>query len=281
MSTSFGHQLKAWGRFELPATLEVAGSTYRRVKVFKHDFFAATLLFERQETTDSREARNTSLRMIVLKVGRRGDFLGIPMGWLGRALCRREWQVLSYLQHLSQVPHLISRYGRFGFIYEYIDGTSLDEKPPLPDDFFDNLGALIKKIHDSNIAYIDLNKRGNILLRSDNRPGLIDFQIACHIHWPLWPFNRLGQYILRTLQKEDFYHLNKQRRQLARHLMTREQIIKSRRKSGLVQIHRIMTRGLTLQRRRILNYLFQRGSLVTNDVDTTHPESNPARWEKH
>ena len=62
--------LKALGHDDLPEGVECAGRQHRRVAVFKHDFFAATGLYE-----------GPSGRA-VLKVGRVQSMFGLPLRWI-------------------------------------------------------------------------------------------------------------------------------------------------------------------------------------------------------
>jgi predicted Ser/Thr protein kinase len=278
MKTTATDQLRAWGRYKPPDQITVRGLTYRRKKIFKHDFFALTALFELKN--DINLGNKKAPAKVVLKLGRRRNFLGLPLDWLGRALCRHEISILKRLQHLSQVPRLLGLHSNIGFIYEYIEGCSLDEEPSLPDDFFDRLEDLVKRIHACRVGYVDMNKRGNILLGHDNLPYLIDFQISYHVSCPPWPLRKPADSILNALQREDFYHLFKHKRRLCRHLMDDLQMMKSQRKSRLILAHRIVARPLTRLRRKILSFLFRSGHLVMDDITVNTPENDPSRWEK-
>ena len=293
-----GYHFQALGRKKLPKNIMVKNRRYQLARLFKHDFFAATALYQIEQKSNAgvspvitkepslnnkgyvKDAAETPVVRVVLKLGRSSDFLGLPLRWLGRAICRHETNNLRYLQKLSQIPHLLAKYGDTGFVYEYIEGRSLDETPDLRDDFFDRLEKLLKQIHLCRVAYVDLNKRGNVLLGRDNLPYLIDFQIACHIPILFRPLRLLADGILRLLQKEDFYHLNKHKRRLSRHLMDIEQIHASRQKSSWIRYHRSIARPLTRLRRRVLYSLFRSGHLSLDDTDHDNPESNPHRWKK-
>ena len=159
-------------------------------------------------------------------------------------------------------------------------GVSLDSRPKIPDDFFDRLEGILHAIHARKIAYLDLNKRGNILLGPDNKPYLIDFQISWYHEKTFWPFRSLLQKILRLLQQEDFYHLYKQKRRFRRDLMTEAQIRNSRQISPIIRLHRRTTRPLTLLRRRLLGWLIKKGRLITDDLSEYHSETDPTRWSK-
>ena len=287
MKATIGYHFRAWGRKELPESIMVKDCRYQLKRIFKHDFFAATALYQFEQgniageiPATAEDADGTSAVQVVLKLGRRGDFLGLPLRWLGRAICQHETDNLRRLREVAQIPNLLDEYGDTGFVYEYIEGSSLDENPNLPDDFFNRLEELLKQIHLCRVAYIDLNKRGNVLLGCDNLPYLIDFQISCYIPRLFRPLSILTDGILRILQKEDFYHLNKHKRRLSGHLMDIEQIYASRQKSHWIRAHRGIGRPLTRLRRKILYFLFRRGHLVNDDTDHANPESDPHRWKK-
>ncbi len=273
MASSLNFQFKAGGKTGIPRQIDLGGQTYQREKVFKHDFFAGTALYIKD--SDAKGGPDK----IILKLGRTGDFLGVPLSWAGRMLIEHEYNLLMMLQGIKNVPQLIGKYGRSGFVYEYIQGCSLDEKPDLSDEFFFRLNEIVSAIHQKNIAYIDLNKRGNILLGMDGQPYLIDFQVSQYIEWPK-PFAGFGRFILKCLQEEDSYHINKHKRHLARHLMSDAEITASRQKSSLVKLHRFLFRPLIVGRRCILAYLFQQGHLRTDDVEHEVPENDPGRWIK-
>jgi len=160
------NDLYACGGAGLPQTAFLAGQQWILCHTYKHDFFAATGLYKSSDEPTVH---------IVLKISRIQPFFGFPTGWIGRFLKRREYCLLKQLQSLDQVPRLIGEYGRNGFAYQFIEGRTLDEKPELPDNFFNNLKLLLHKIHQQGICYIDFNKRGNILLGADSRPYMIDF----------------------------------------------------------------------------------------------------------
>jgi len=277
MTTGIGQQLKACGRKKLPEVLEVANKDYRLTRIFKHDFFAVTAMYE--FIGPDKADHFSVVNRLVLKMGRQGDFLGLPLRWLGEVLCDHELSILHRLQGIGGTPRLLGRYEKTGLVYEYIAGESLDEVVQVPDDFFDRLEKMLSMIHALNIAYVDINKRGNILLGSDNRAYLIDYQISIHIG-RLWQLFGPAGYLLKILQKEDVYHLFKHKRRLRSDLMDDEQLCQSRRISNWVALHRALTRPLTKLRRRFLGYLYRRNQLVIDKTIGTSAETDPARWNK-
>ncbi|MBN1845340.1 MAG: hypothetical protein JW810_06620 [Sedimentisphaerales bacterium] len=215
-----------------------------------------------------------------MKLGRRGDFLGIPLGWLGRRLIRHEMRLLGRLRELVGIPQVLGGWGEWGMVYGYIPGCSLDEKPELPDTFFDRLAELVRRIHERRIAYVDMNKRGNILLGPDQLPGIIDFQIACHIPERLAGSRRLADWLLSVLQEEDRYHLLKHKRRFRGDLLSERERQLARRISGWIAMHRALTRPLRDARRRILAGLFRQGRLVIDQTMPLNPETDPGRWDR-
>lgn len=253
------NDLYACGTAGLPKIAFVAGRQWTLRRTYKHDFFAATGLYESLDSLSE---------CAVLKISRIQPFLGVPLGWIGRYLKNREYGLLRQLQSLDQVPQLVSEYGRNGFVYRHIEGQSLDEKPNLPDTFFDDLKVLLRKIHQMSICYVDFNKRGNILLGNDNRPYMIDFQISMRPH----------RFWCKLLQHEDYYHLLKHKRRLRPDLLTENEKALSKHRSLPIRIHRFLTVPLRTLRRRLLAFLYRKQILTLDDNVEPTPENDPARF---
>ncbi|MHC4762507.1 MAG: hypothetical protein ACYS71_03915, partial [Planctomycetota bacterium] len=261
MQKTWGYQLYACGKSRLPKEIFLNQGKYRLVKVLKHDFFAATMLYEHhgrpQETKQSGPAR------IVLKISRTEHFLGLPLLWLGEGLCSHEVSILRRLSNLHCVPQVLSRYGKTGFIYEYIEGSSLDEAKDVSEDFFDRCVEMLRQIHQRDIVYLDMNKRSNILIGPGARPHLIDFQISFHIdrHMLIWP--RFAEYLKNALQKADLYHLLKHKRRFHPHVLKPQERAISRQRSGLIKTHRLTVTPLRKLRRALLKHLHKKGMIIT------------------
>lgn len=287
MTTSFGYQLRACGSKALPPAISIANRHYTLVRVFKHDFFAATALYQYHPAQPDKLTMmitpiitETFPNTVVLKIARTSSLLGMPMLWLGQLLAKHELSILKRLEDIHAVPRILGTLGKVGFVYQYIEGLSLDEKPSLPDNFFEQLQSLVNKIHTHRVAYIDMNKKGNILIRPDGSPAMIDFQISFHIPQRLLGSRRLTSRLLKALQKEDFYHLLKHKRRLRPDLMTDQQIRQSRRVSPLIALHRIIARPLTTMRRRSLAMIFRKGHITADNENPRTPENDPTRWLK-
>ena len=258
------NDLYACGTVGLPKTAFIAGRQWALRRTYKHDFFAATGLYESLEDV----ADHIPPQRVVLKISRVQSFLGLPTAWFGRYLKNREYRFLQQLQSIDQVPQLVGEYGRNGFVYRYIEGWSLDEKPSLPDTFFDDLKGLLRRIHQSGMCYVDFNKRGNILIGSDGRPYLIDFQIC------MKPF----RFWRKMLQREDFYHLLKHKRRLRPDLLTENEKAISLHRSPAIRVHRFLTIPLRTLRRRLLALLYRKQILTLDDDVEPTPENDPSRF---
>ena len=235
--------LRALGHNELPERVVCNGATYRRVRAFKHDFFAATGLYEHGD------------RRAVYKVGRTADLFGFPMAWLGRWLCQREVRAYGRLCGLDGVPAYIGLVGETGFLHEYLPGHVLQRGERVRDEFFGELKALLSEVHARDMAYVDLEKSENILVCADGRPGLIDFQIS--FYWPpSWGGRSApARWLLRCLQEGDWYHWMKHWRRNRPDQLTDEQIARSRKKPGHVRMYTMFFRPFQHLRRRTLDRL--------------------------
>jgi len=232
--------LLALGRQPPPPEVELGGETYRLERVFKHDFFAYTALYRGQS------------RRIVLKIGRMASFFGLPLGWIGRLHSWHESAVFQEVDDLEIVPRFTGRWCKHGITHEFIEGHPLEKGEHVPDDFFTRLEQGLTEIHRRGLAYVDLEKCENVLVGSDGRPYLFDFQISWR--WP-WSFLRTSapvRWVGGRFQAGDRYHLTKLQLRTRPDQFTPEELARARRKPFLVRLHGGLTRPLTLARRFVL-----------------------------
>jgi hypothetical protein len=233
--------LKALGREEPPAEIELASGRYTIERIFKHDFFAMTALY-----------RGESGR-VVLKMGRVASIFGLPLSWIGRLHVWHESRIFEQLQHLDVVPEFTGRHGKYGLTHAFIEGQDLQKGMEVPDDFFGLLWAGLSEIHALDMAFVDLEKLENVLAGTDGRPYLFDFQISWS--WPrrwggdLWPLS----WIRKRLQIADRYHYLKLHRRVRPDLMDPTDFRASSVRPFYVRLYTGMTRPLTMIRRRLLN----------------------------
>lgn len=257
-----------------PATLDIAGAHYCLARVFKHDFFAATCLYE----TDQGER----FPRIVAKFSRHQPFCGVPLAWAASFLRDHEEAIYKALEGVQGVPALVGRIGESAFAMEFIDARPLDHNPPPPAGFFDQLAQLLSAVHARGVAYADANKRSNFLIAPDGRPFVIDFQISLRLRNDLpWPIRAVIARAVRYLMSKDIYHLYKHKRRIAPQELTPQQDALSRHLTGLHLIHRKLTTVWRSGRRLFLKSQFQKGALTSPTAaleDHHQPEKDT--WRK-
>lgn len=195
--------LRALGRSEPPPQIEADGQTYRLVRVFKHDSWAATALYE------------GDAGLVVCKFNRQQAVGQVPLRWLGQRLAGREARALRRLADLPGIPRPLGPISAEGVPlpyavgHDFVPGHPLGKDERVGDNFFPELLRLLAEVHRRELAYVDLHKRENILVGDDGRPYLVDFQISFYLPswWPAnaWPTRA----VLRMLQRSDSYHLQK------------------------------------------------------------------------
>lgn len=245
----------ALGYGELPRRVRAMGRTYEFVKLFKHDFFAATGFYQQiPSAVDCPESGGFGQGVpsqAVVKLQRTFPLFGIPMQWLGAIVARHEIAVFNALDGLEGVPKFMGELGPTGYIHEFIPGDDLKPEFAPGVDFFNRLESLLKAIHARSIAYVDTNKRENILYGSDGKPYLIDFQISFFCRHGDND-NLLSRWILHRLQREDWYHFYKHKTRLAAHICTPEDFQRANNRSWYIRLHRRIAQPIIHARRRFL-----------------------------
>ncbi|HNP37232.1 MAG TPA: hypothetical protein PKK10_15385, partial [Woeseiaceae bacterium] len=97
----------------------------------------------------------------------------------------------------------------------YIAGLPLQEARPREPEFFRLAAHLLRRLHALNVVHNDLAKEPNILVRADERPAFIDFQLALS--------SRTRGRIFRALAYEDLRHLLKHKRTYCAGALTRRE----------------------------------------------------------
>lgn len=226
----------------MPDRVLCRGEEFRHVETFKHDFFAATGLY--------RGPRG----LYVLKMGRQTDLFTFDTGWIGEFLARREASFYKQLSGLPGIPEYIGRVGRTGLLHAFVPGHPLGHKEAVSDTFFAELSTLLETIHQRGIAYVDLNKRQNILMGDDGRPYLIDFQISLQLPGTASSLPPL-RWLLARFQQADRYHLLKHKRRLRSDQLTQAEREIVERAGFWIRLHRLIARPLTQLRRGLLRKL--------------------------
>jgi hypothetical protein len=190
--------------------------------------------------------------LAVLKVQRTYPMFGFPMKWLGRKVAGHEIRIYEKLQGVAGIPAFLGRVGATGFLHEFVPGVDLHAQLPLTAEFFAALEKLFADLHARHIAYVDSNKRENILYGEDGKPWLIDFQISFQLKKGERD-NFLAKMILRKLVKADWYHFYKHKTRLLPGVCGPEDFAKAKQRGILHQLHRWVARPMIQVRRKFLS----------------------------
>lgn len=221
---------------DLPEIVRLFQTAYRLTSVLKRDFYAAVGVYE----CPSDEANKVPER-VLLKVYHTDPAGILPLGWLGRWMCRRETRFLALLAGVRGVPQVLGMHGPSGYVREYLSGCNLREyrKRSTPDaDFFPQLERILHDVHARGMSHNDLSKPENVLVLEDGSPRLIDFQIAFaprSLRWPL--IGWVSHSLLRYLQGVDRYHLRKIHRRSRPEDFTSAELANARKKGWILHVH--------------------------------------------
>lgn len=277
-----------------PEQLKVAGFIYRISKVFKHDFWAATCLYELVdyshdsleysifaahepgETAHIKPACPAS--QIIVKFGRDHDFMGLPAQLIGQWLVNRELQAYRQLSGIAGIPKLIGRVNTYAFAIEFIkDAKPLDHFSEMPAEFFDKLRAIYDQLHRRGLAYVDANKRSNVLVTRQGNPVLIDFQISALAPTRPKPIDKIEKAVAKYFMQKDIYHLLKHKRRMCKTGLSDVDKSAFKSPSGLHKLHRKIIGPYKNLRRKFLATRLEKGYLKspTQDFESHYqPEKN-------
>lgn len=235
------------GSDDPPPAIAVDGCSYRREIIFKHDSWAATALYR-----DSRGKR------ITCKFNRQAPILGLPMKWLGRRLARRETWFLCKLSGLEIAPDYMGAVYVDGVLQEhavarrFVPGAPLAKYQRVQDDFFPQLFATLGAMRERGLAYVDLNKKENIIVGEDSRPYLVDFQISFRLPAGWLGRTRLFRAIHSQLAEIDRYHVLKHVADCRPDLASPEELRQARTPPRAIKIYRVPANLFRYLRRRLL-----------------------------
>ena len=263
-----------------PERIEIGGYEYRLVRVFKHDFWAATILYEAGPT--SKDTTPPEIPKVVVKLGRQQSFCGLPLGCYARLLLNHERDIYRTLAGIEGVPRWVGSACQTGIAIEYIDALPLDHFEAAPPGFFDALREIFDAIHARGVAYCDANKRSNILVTDDGKPVLVDFQISIRRrdNW-IWPLRSIVRAMVDYLSEKDIYHLYKHKRFLAPAELTAEEAALARPRGWLHQGHRKLTKPYRYIRRRFLQKQYAKGALQSPTAELEdHHQPEKDTWRR-
>jgi hypothetical protein len=122
---------------------------------------------------------------------------------LARRLARREARALGALTGIAGVPQLLA-FKHGVLTRSFIPGEPMQRARPHGACYFRAAHALVRALHRRNVAHNDLAKEPNWLVTPDERPALVDFQLATVAR-------RRGRWF-RMLAHDDLRHLLKHKR---------------------------------------------------------------------
>jgi RIO-like serine/threonine protein kinase len=135
---------------------------------------------------------------------------GVPFSrFVARRLMWREKTALEILTGLEGIPRLVAHDAASGVLVRaFVPGEPLSQARALPENFFDELDALVEAVHARGICHNDLHKEQNVLVGEDGRPWLLDFQLASSHPSDTRTF--------ASRAREDLRHVEKHRRRYTR-----------------------------------------------------------------
>jgi hypothetical protein len=234
--------LKALGNGAPPASIEIDGQPFHLLELFKHDSWAATMLY----------ASPNGVSRIV-KLHRRSSLWGVPMAWLGRLAARHERTLLGALSDLPGIPALAGtvtiggRVAPNGVAREFVAGHPLCDREAVGHEFFTELASLLRAMHARRVLYVDLHKRENIIVTPSGKPYLIDFQIS--LYWPRW----LPRWkLFAVFRGSDEYHLLKHWSRCRPDQLGSDQLAIRQHRPWWIRAHRLVAQPVRETRRKLL-----------------------------
>ena len=118
------------------------------------------------------------------------DFSGRPwyIRWfIAPFLLGRELSILSRLRNVDGIAPDSFRVDRFAMAVEYMEGASIGHVDPslITPAFLEAFEKLLAAMHARGVVHLDVRGSGNVMIRPDGSPGLIDFQASLYTgHMP-------------------------------------------------------------------------------------------------
>ncbi len=99
--------------------------------------------------------------------------------YLHRHMLRHEYDVYRKLGDFSGAPRCLGLIDRQYLVLEFVEGRTIRSKRPLDEDeFHRKLFEHIKTMHARGIAHMDLKRKDNLLVKTDESPCILDFGAA-------------------------------------------------------------------------------------------------------
>ena len=111
------------------------------------------------------------------------DFAGRPW-WIRQTvapfLLARELRALNRLRGIPGIAEEAFRIDRHALAVRFMEGTSIDkaDRSLVTPVYLERLEALVAVMHARGVVHLDMRGAGNVMVRPDGTPGLIDFQAS-------------------------------------------------------------------------------------------------------
>ena len=141
-------------------------------------------------------------------------------GFFGRRNQRREIRVYEHLKGVPGIPKLWGVVDHEAFAVEYVEGRTLSRDHPqrILERAFTELERVLSSMHARGVVHLDLKQKRNILVRSDGRIAVVDFQSALILD------HGIKALFLPLLRRRDRAGLLKFKGKYASHLMDEEEL---------------------------------------------------------
>ena len=138
---------------------------------------------------------------------------------IGPLLVWREAKALVRLREINGIPNLYATPDARSLLMEHLPGKQIGdcERNLAWGDFFNNFERLLQEMHTLGVAHCDLRNPGNVLVREDNQPAIVDF-VSCVFRGPKW--NILSRWIFDKFSQADRDALAKLKKRVAPELLT-------------------------------------------------------------
>lgn len=110
---------------------------------------------------------------------------GLVRHTVGRFLLGREVRALRRLEGIDGIPSMAFRVDACAMAARFVPGRTLArvDESQMSTPFLTALEALLQQVHARGLVHLDTRGGGNLLMRPDGTPGIIDFQAALSTLW--------------------------------------------------------------------------------------------------
>ena len=100
-------------------------------------------------------------------------------------LLGRELSILSRLRDVGSIVPESFRIDRYAMAVTYMEGDSIGrvDRSLMTPVFLEAFEKLLAEMHRRGVVHLDVRSAGNVMIRPDGSPGLIDFQASLYTGW--------------------------------------------------------------------------------------------------